>query len=135
MDAGAKSLWVDKTWFLGVGGTMKKFYGPGATGADGRSLPVSGSGVLPWFKVWGCEFDGLEVRVMDHRPSKIPVGVQFWMKYGLQLDLSKQCARIRVDGVDYAGPVLPIRRRSYVNERYVRWRKRSQLRKRSIRWI
>jgi hypothetical protein len=66
--------------------------------------------------VWGCEFDGLEVRVMDHLPSKILVGVQFWMKYGLQLDLSKQCARIIVDGVDYAGPVLPIRRRSYVNE-------------------
>jgi hypothetical protein len=83
MDTGAKSIWVDKTWFLGVGGTMKKFYGPGATGADGRSLPVSGNDVLPCFKVWECALDGLEVRVMDHLPSKILVGVQFWIKYSL----------------------------------------------------
>jgi hypothetical protein len=73
MDTGAKSFWVDKAWFLGVGGTMKEFYGPGATGADGRSLPVFGSGVLPWFKVWGCEFDGLEVRVIDHLPRGVRI--------------------------------------------------------------
>jgi hypothetical protein len=116
IDTGAKSFWVDKTWFLGVGGTMMKFCGPGATGADGRSLPVLGTGVLPCFELWGCEFEGLEVRVMDHLPSKILVGVKFWMEYGLQLDLSKLSARIRVDGVDYAGPVLPMQRRNYANE-------------------
>jgi hypothetical protein len=53
---------------------------------------------------------------MDHLPSKILVGVKFWIKYGLQLDLSKRSARIKVDGVDYAGPVLPMQRRDYVKE-------------------
>jgi hypothetical protein len=29
IDIGAKSFWVDKTWFLGVGGTIMKYCGPG----------------------------------------------------------------------------------------------------------
>jgi hypothetical protein len=53
---------------------------------------------------------------MDHLPSKFLVGVKFWIKYGLQLDLSKRSARIKVDGVDYAGPVLPMQRRDSVKE-------------------
>jgi hypothetical protein len=47
IDTDAKSFWVEKTWLLGVGGTMMKFCGPGATGADERSLSVLGTGVLP----------------------------------------------------------------------------------------
>jgi hypothetical protein len=58
VDTGAKPFRVDKTWFLGVDGTMKMFNSPGATSADGRRLPVSGNGVLPCFELCGCEFDG-----------------------------------------------------------------------------
>jgi hypothetical protein len=53
---------------------------------------------------------------MDHLHSKILVGVKFWMEYGLKLDLSKLSARISVDGVDYAGLVLPMQRRNYAKE-------------------
>jgi hypothetical protein len=40
---------------------MMKFCGPGATGADGRSLSVLSTGVIPCFELWGCEFERLEV--------------------------------------------------------------------------
>jgi hypothetical protein len=116
MDSGAKSFWVDKAWFLEIGGTMKMCSGCGATGADGRSLPVAGNGVLPQFELWGCVFDGVKLRVIDRLPSKLLVGVEFWLECGLQLDLSNLCARIRVDGVEYTGPVSPTQLKVDVNE-------------------
>jgi hypothetical protein len=101
MDTGAKSFWVDKQWFLENGGRPDDSNGPVAIGADGKSLDVVGNGILPRFEMWGCKFDNIEVRVMDHLPSTILVGVTFWLKHDLKLDLGNMCGTIRVDGAEY----------------------------------
>jgi hypothetical protein len=56
---------------------------------------------------------------MDRLPSKLLVGEDFWLEYGIQLDLSNLSARIGVDGVEYMGKVSPTQLKDDVNEEII----------------
>lgn len=45
MDTAARSVWVDREWFLGAGGTIMEDY-RGASAADGHPMLIAGRGML-----------------------------------------------------------------------------------------
>eukprot|EP00171_Calliarthron_tuberculosum_P002217 IDg2217t1 len=92
----------DKSWYLKNGGDIVKDSST-ATGADGRSLDVTGRGFLR-FRLWGCDFYE-EVRVMSTLPSKLLIGLRFWRKNFLLLNLEANCGTITVNGKQYRGTV------------------------------
>jgi transposase InsO family protein len=117
MDTGAKSFWVDKKWFMENGGLLVNCESPGASGVDGRGVAIAGEGLMPSFELWGCKFDDVPVRVMEYLPSSILIGVDFWLKHGLHLDMANLCGTVTVSGVEYGGSVTPVKCRSELNEK------------------
>lgn len=102
IDTAALSIWVDYDWYTAHGGKILS-KGGSACAADGREIGVVGTGKLK-FAFWGLSFVE-EVRVMTHLPDKMLIGQNFWRNLGLRLDLERNSASVKRDGVRVEGPV------------------------------
>ncbi len=102
IDTAARSVWVDKTWFVNHGGVMDADGGT-AAGADGSSLDVAGKGEIE-FRLWGSTFTE-PVRVMSTLPDTVLIGRDFWRKHALVMNLESNLGSVVVDGRRISGPV------------------------------
>ncbi len=66
IDTAARSVWVDRGWFVDNAGVVEADDGT-ATAADGTELPVAGRGTMR-FKLWGADLTE-NVRVMSVLPG------------------------------------------------------------------
>lgn len=79
MDTCARSIWVDRKWFLAHRGTIVDDANT-ATAADGHEMYVCGKGQLE-FRMWGVRFRE-EVRVAVVFSSKLLIGSRFGTNMG-----------------------------------------------------
>ena len=112
IDTAAKSIWVDKNWFMEKGGAMTAMPCGGAESADGSPLDVEGTGILQSVEIWGSKFENIPVKVMTALPSKIIFGIVFWAQADLTLKLGERTASICVNGRRVSGPVWICKTRS-----------------------
>lgn len=101
-DTCALSIWVDRRWFEGNGGTVCGTVDR-ATAVDGSEITVEGEGMIR-FELWGEAFEE-KVRVMSSLPDKILIGRRFLRRQGFQLDLDTNQASIRVNGRRVQGTI------------------------------
>jgi hypothetical protein len=85
IDTGAFAIWVSAAVYREMG-TVPLARGEDANAADGRALPVLGSGRI-LMGLWGQTFD-VPVRVMRTLPTGILIGRRFLIKHGVDLDFA-----------------------------------------------
>lgn len=103
IDTAARSIWVNKEWFIQQGGVIIHNDNQGANAVDGRDIEVEGTGYLN-LGLWGCMMKET-VRVMKTLPSLMLIGRNFWWRYALRLDMGIGIGRITYNKKHYEGKI------------------------------
>jgi len=114
VDTGAFSIWMDKTMFKSLNGTLIED-GCAAFGADGKKLDIAGKGYID-FSIWGCKMSQEPIRVMRKLASGLLFGRRFWMRYMFKMDLETMKGCIMVGSTRYEGSL----RRKYIEDEEIR---------------